>query len=110
MDRPCRVLFISRRNSARSLMAETIVNRHGKGKFIASSAGIEPSQDADPVALSVLEQAGYSTTNLRPKHWRKFAGSAAPILDFVFYLERDGFERGLSRVARQAGIRTMAVR
>ena len=86
MNRPYRVLFISRRNSARSLMAETIVNRHGKGKFTASSAGIEPSQEADAVALSVLEQAGYSTTDLRPKHWREFAGSEAPTLDFVFTL------------------------
>jgi arsenate reductase len=86
MGEPYRILFMSRRNAARSLMAEAVVNRHGKGKFCAVSAGVEPSKDADPIALSVIEQAGYATNALHPKHWREFAGSEAPFLDFVFTL------------------------
>ena len=86
MDRPYHVLFISRRNSARSLMAEGVVNRHGKGNFQAFSAGVEPTDTADPVALEVLEQAGYSTQDLRPKHWSEFGRPDAPQFDFVFTL------------------------
>jgi protein-tyrosine-phosphatase len=84
MDRPYGVLFISRRNSARSLMAEAVVNRHGKGRFVAYSGAVEPAHEADPITLQILEQAGYSTQALRPKHWREFAGPDAPVLDFVF--------------------------
>ena len=58
MDRPYGILFISRRNSARSLMAEAVVNKLGQSKFKACSAGVEPAADADPVALDVLRQAG----------------------------------------------------
>jgi protein-tyrosine-phosphatase len=86
MDRPYHVLFISRRNSARSLMAEAVVNRHGKGSFQAFSAGVEPTDAADPVALEVLEQAGYPTEGLRPKHWSEFGRPDAPQFDFVFTL------------------------
>jgi arsenate reductase (thioredoxin) len=86
MDRPYGVLFISRRNSARSLMAEAVVNRHGKGRFLAYSAAVEPAHEADPFTVELLEQAGYPTQGLRPKHWREFAGADAPVLDFVFTL------------------------
>jgi arsenate reductase len=86
MDRPYHVLFISRRNSARSLMAEAVVNRHGKRKFQAFSAGVQPTETADPVALEVLERAGYPTQGLRPKHWTEYGRADAPPVDFVFTL------------------------
>jgi protein-tyrosine-phosphatase len=65
-------------------MAEAVVNRHGNGRFLAYSAAVEPAQEADPFTLQILEQAGYSTQDLRPKHWREFAGPHAPVIDFVF--------------------------
>jgi arsenate reductase len=86
MDRPYGMLFISRRNSARSLMAEAVVNRHGKGRFPGFSAGIEPATHVDPMTLEVLQQAGYPTDGLRPKHWREFTQGDAPVFDFVFTL------------------------
>ena len=86
MHRPYNVLFISRRNSARSLMAEAVVNRHGGNNFRAFSAGVEPAGEIDPVAVDVLAQGGYSTQGLRPKHWREFNHPGAPPFDFVFTL------------------------
>ena len=86
MDRPYAVLFISRRNSARGLMAEAVVNRYGKGRFCAYSAAVDPAGKVDPLALQVLQQGGYSTQELQSKHWRRFAGPDAPLLDFVFTL------------------------
>jgi arsenate reductase (thioredoxin) len=86
MEKIYNVLFLSRRNSARSLMAELVLNRHGQGKFRAFSAGVEPSPNVDPIALDVLRQAGYATDGLQPKHWRKLSGRDGPILDFVFTL------------------------
>jgi arsenate reductase len=86
MDRPYVMLFISRRNSARGLMAEAVVNRLGGGRFRAYSAAVEPAEKGDPLALEVLREAGYQTNGLRPKHWRDFIGPEAPVLDFVFTL------------------------
>lgn len=86
MDRPYGVLFVSRRNSARSLMAEAVVNCHGKGRFCAFSAAVEPASEVDATTLQVLEQAGYSSEDLRPKHWPEFTQSGAPVFDFVFTL------------------------
>ena len=73
MDRPYNMLFISRRNSARSLMAEAVVNRHGNGRFHAFSAAVEPAAEVDATTLQMLEQVGYPTEGLRPKHWRESA-------------------------------------
>jgi arsenate reductase (thioredoxin) len=84
MDRPYSVLFISRRNSARSLMAEAVVNRHGQGRFRAFSAGVEPTKASNPLAMEALEHAGYPTKDLRPKHWIELTGPHAPVFDFVF--------------------------
>jgi protein-tyrosine-phosphatase len=86
MDREYCVLFISRRNSARSLIAEAVVNRHGKGRFRAFSAGVEPTHEADKATIELLEKCGYVTANLRPKHWSEFTHTDAPRLDFVFTL------------------------
>jgi len=80
------VLFLSRRNSARGLFAGAVVNKKGKGRFRAFSAGVEPDREIDPVALDILRVAGYPTDGLHPKHWKEFAGPGAVAMDFVFQL------------------------
>ena len=76
-------------------MAEAVVNHLGEGRFSAYSAGVEPASGVDPTARAILEEAGYSTEALQPKHWREFIGTDAPVLDFVFILSntasRDAF-------------------
>jgi protein-tyrosine-phosphatase len=79
------VLFLSQRNSARSVMAEAIVNRHGAGRFRGFGAGVRPAAAIDPLALDALAAAGYPT-DLRPRHYLEFAAQGADDLDFVFTL------------------------
>jgi arsenate reductase len=81
-----RVLFLSQRNSARSIMAEAILNAIGKGRFIAHSAGVRVTEGIDPIVLELLEHAQLPTASLRPKHYSEFTGAAASALDFVFTL------------------------
>ncbi len=83
-DRPYNVLFLCTGNSARSILAEAILNRIGKGKFMAFSAGSQPKGAVHPQALGLLERLGYSTNGLRSKRWEEFATPDAPVLDFVF--------------------------
>ncbi|MGB0065118.1 MAG: arsenate reductase ArsC [Terracidiphilus sp.] len=78
------VLFLCTGNSARSIMAEAILNRKGKGKFTAYSAGSHPSGQPRPEALRQIESAGLSTAGLRSKSWDEFSVPGAPKLDFVF--------------------------
>ena len=78
------VLFLCTGNSARSIMAEAILNHKGQGKFNAYSAGSRPTGQPRPEALKQIESAGLPTTGLRSKSWDEFAASAAPKLDFVF--------------------------
>jgi len=78
------VLFLCTGNSARSIMAEAILNQKGKGKFTAFSAGSHPAGQPRPEALGQIESAGMSTAGLRSKSWDEFAAPGAPHMDFVF--------------------------
>jgi arsenate reductase (thioredoxin) len=78
------VLFLCTGNSARSIMAETIMNHKGSPRFTAFSAGSHPSGAVRPEALRQLESAHISTAGLRSKSWDEFARPAAAKLDFVF--------------------------
>ena len=78
------VLFLCTGNSARSIMAETIMNQKGRPHFTAYSAGSHPSGNVRPEALRQLEAARLPTTGLRSKSWDEFAKPGAPRLDFVF--------------------------
>ena len=81
---PARALFVCTGNSARSIMAEALLNHHGQGRFRAWSAGSHPKGAVHPLALRVLERAGLPTDGLRSKSWDEFAGERAPRLDHVF--------------------------
>jgi protein-tyrosine-phosphatase len=81
---PMNVLFLCTGNSARSIMAECIMNREGTGKFNAYSAGSLPTGKVNPYALNLLHKLNYVTTDLRSKSWEEFSGPSAPNLDFVF--------------------------
>jgi arsenate reductase (thioredoxin) len=78
------VLFLCTGNSARSILAEAILNHKARGAFSAFSAGSHPSGAVRPEALKQLELAQISTTGLRSKSWDEFAGPASPKMDFVF--------------------------
>jgi arsenate reductase len=83
-ERVFNVLFLCTGNSARSIMAEGILNQEGAGRFNAYSAGSQPRADVNPYALKTLAAYGYPTEGFRPKSWDEFASADAPKLDFVF--------------------------
>src|SRR5438874_221919 len=83
-ERPYNVLFLCTGNSARSIIAESILNREGRGKFRAFSAGSHPRGAINPQTFRLLQRLNYDTSALRSKSWREFAQPAAPEFDFVF--------------------------
>jgi arsenate reductase len=83
-DRPFNVLFLCTGNSARSILAESILNQLGGGRFVAYSAGSFPTGKVNPFALNILKDNGIPTGNLRSKSWDEFAGPGAPHFDFIF--------------------------
>ena len=85
-DSPFNVLFLCTGNSARSIMAEAILNKVGAGTFVAYSAGSHPKGAAHPEALRLLNWLGYDIRPLRPKSWHEFARPGAPSFDFIFTL------------------------
>jgi arsenate reductase (thioredoxin) len=78
------VLFLCTGNSARSIIAEAILNKIGQGKFRAYSAGSQPKGQVNPNTLQLLQSLGYDTSAFRSKPWTEFAKPGAPSLDFVF--------------------------
>ena len=83
-DRPYNVLFLCTGNSARSIMAEAILNKIGAGTFVAYSAGSQPKGQVNPYTIELLQSLGYETSRLRSKSWHELAKPGAPPLDFTF--------------------------
>jgi arsenate reductase (thioredoxin) len=83
-DRPYNVLFLCTHNSARSIIAESVMNRLGRGRFKAFSAGSQPRGQVHPFALDLLANLGHDVSCLRSKSWEEFSGPGANPLDFVF--------------------------
>lgn len=77
------VLFLCSGNSARSIMAESILNLQGLGRFQAYSAGSQPAGQVHPLAIELLQRNHFPVENLRSKSWEEFSGQQAPQLDFV---------------------------
>jgi arsenate reductase len=77
------VLFLCTGNSARSILAEALLNVLGKGRFHAFSAGSNPSGRVQPIAADLVEQLGYPRSNLRSKPWDEFAEAGAPAMDLI---------------------------
>lgn len=83
-DRIYNVLFLCTGNTARSILAESILQKDGEGRFNAFSAGSQPKGEVNPLTLEILRDAGYPTKGLRSKSWDEFAAPGAPEMDFVF--------------------------
>jgi arsenate reductase len=83
-DRSFNVLFLCTGNSARSIIAEAILNKIGQGKFRAFSAGSQPKGEVNPNTIALLRGLDYDTSMFRSKSWSEFAQAGAPQLDFVF--------------------------
>jgi arsenate reductase len=83
-DRPYNVLFLCTGNSARSILAEAILNKLGAGNFRAYSAGSQPKAQVNPNTIQLLQSLGYETPGYRSKSWDEFARAGEPKFDFVF--------------------------
>ena len=82
--KPYNVLFLCTGNSARSIMAEAILNHLGRGRFVAFSAGSNPRGTLHPMTVQVLTEMSYDVSGMRSKSWTEFAAPGSPPLDFVF--------------------------
>jgi arsenate reductase len=82
--RPYKVLFLCTGNSARSIMAESILRKEGRGRFEAYSAGSRPKTRVNALALKALEHLGFPLEGLRSKSWEELAAPGSPKMDFVF--------------------------
>jgi protein-tyrosine-phosphatase len=83
-ERVYNVLFLCTGNSARSILAESILRKEGRNHFRAFSAGSQPKGKVNPFAIKVLQSLDYPTDDLRSKSWEEFANPSAPVMDFVF--------------------------
>lgn len=83
-ERPYNVLFLCTGNSARSVLAEAILNKLGEGNFIAYSAGSQPKGEVHPRTIALLQSLGYDTSKFRSKSWDEFVRPDAPEIDFIF--------------------------
>ncbi len=83
-DRIFNILFLCTGNSARSILAESALNKLGDGRFRAFSAGSFPKGTVNPDAIALLERIEYPIEGLRSKSWEEFSGADAPVMDFVF--------------------------
>jgi arsenate reductase len=83
-ERVYNVLFLCTGNSARSIIAEAILNKVGAGRFRAFSAGSQPKGQVNPYTITLLSGLGFDTSGLRSKSWNEFARPGAPALDFIF--------------------------
>jgi arsenate reductase len=83
-DKIFNVLFLCTGNSARSIFAESLINRLGRGRFRGYSAGSHPAGEVNPLAIEELKSNNFVTTDLRSKDWSEFAAADAPEMDFVF--------------------------
>jgi arsenate reductase (thioredoxin) len=83
-DQPYNVLFLCTGNSARSILAESLVNHWGRGRFVGYSAGSLPKGLVHPIAIELLRHMKMPTEGMRSKSWEEFAKAGAPKLDFVF--------------------------
>jgi arsenate reductase (thioredoxin) len=82
--KPLNVLFLCTGNSARSIMAEALLQRYGQGKFEAHSAGSIPKGQVNPFAIKLLKAKNFNTDTFRSKSWNEFDKEGAPKLDFIF--------------------------
>jgi arsenate reductase (thioredoxin) len=83
-DRTFNVLFLCTGNTARSILAESILRKEGRGRFKSFSAGSQPKGTANPFAIKVLRDMDCPVDDLRSKSWEEFARPDAPVMDFVF--------------------------